>query len=82
MIHLKENKVFLALCLLTIHFYIYNIKKLILFNFSFQLILQIIFFLKINNFKNKLYILIFLFFFFTVSILSLGIKWITINYYK
>ncbi|WMC20044.1 MAG: hypothetical protein NVS90_01070 [Candidatus Carsonella ruddii] len=76
---LKEEKFFLILCLLTIHFYIYNIKVIIIFNLIFQLILQIIFFLKIKSFKKKTYILLLLFFFFTILILFLGIKWITVN---
>ncbi|WMC19253.1 MAG: hypothetical protein NVS84_01065 [Candidatus Carsonella ruddii] len=78
-ISLKEKKVFLILCLLTIHFYVYNIKTIIIYNLIFQLILQIIFFLKINSLKKKIYILILLFFFFTILILFLGIKWITLN---
>ncbi|WMC19851.1 MAG: hypothetical protein NVS86_01070 [Candidatus Carsonella ruddii] len=78
-VFLKETRVFLLLCLLTIHFYIYNIKVILLINFIFQIILQTIFFLKINSFKKKIFLLILLFFFFTISILFLGIKWIIIN---
>ncbi|WMC20446.1 MAG: hypothetical protein PNH44_01075 [Candidatus Carsonella ruddii] len=81
-VFLKETKVFLILCLLTIHFYIYNVKITLLINLIFQLILQIIFFLKINSFKKKIFLLILLFFFFTILILFLGIKWIIINSYK
>ncbi|XZR52579.1 MAG: hypothetical protein ACM3Q7_01065 [Candidatus Carsonella ruddii] len=81
-VFLKETKIFLVLCLLTIHFYIYNIKIIVLINLILQIILQTIFFLKINSFKKKIFILILLFFFFTISILFLGIKWIIINSYK
>ncbi|XZR52988.1 MAG: hypothetical protein ACM3Q5_01065 [Candidatus Carsonella ruddii] len=78
-IFLKETNIFLILCLLSIHFYVFNIENVIILNLIFQLILQTIYFLKVKSFKKKFLILLLLFFIFMVLILFLGIKWITIN---
>ncbi|AFP84214.1 cytochrome O ubiquinol oxidase subunit IV [Candidatus Carsonella ruddii HT isolate Thao2000] len=75
-----KEKIFVILSLLTIFFCFY--KKITKINFFFQFLLQIIYFLKINSLKKKFNILIILFYFFILSILFLGIKWITVNSFK
>ncbi|ATX33415.1 hypothetical protein CUN91_00400 [Candidatus Carsonella ruddii] len=79
---LKEKKIFFLLFCLTIHFFIIKNIKIIFYNFVFQILLQILFFLKIKNFTNKIYLILIIFLIFTISILFLGINWIMINFKK
>ncbi|WP_211118454.1 hypothetical protein [Candidatus Carsonella ruddii] len=81
-IFLKEKKVFFLLFFLTIHFFIFKNKTIIFFNFLLQFFLQILFFLKIKNINNKIYLILIIFLIFTISILFLGINWIMINFKK